>query len=74
MENYEALLREKYLLGTPKEQYEWVVNLVELNSKNERVATYLLQTVMALRDIPTISDTIKDMLDITIDVSLKSLK
>ena len=28
MENYEDLLRRKYLLGTPKEQFEWVENLV----------------------------------------------
>lgn len=54
MENYEDLLRRKYLLGTPKEQFEWVENLVKENSNFKAKITYANLSLQSILD--TIDD------------------
>ena len=74
MENYEDLLRRKYLLGTPKEQYEWVDALVKRNTDLEATVNNMGRTLVAIRDNPTIPDGIKTVLQATIEVSETRLK
>ena len=50
MENYEDLLRRKYLLGTPKEQFEWVENLVKENSNLKAKITYANLSLQGILD------------------------
>lgn len=50
MKNYEDLLRIKYLLGTPKEQFEWVENLVKENSNLKAKIAYANLSLQGILD------------------------
>jgi hypothetical protein len=71
MENYEDLLRRKYLLGTPKEQFEWVENLVKRNAKLEGAVSSLTGTLSAIKD--NTSETTQGLIQISLDVVKNSL-
>jgi hypothetical protein len=66
MENYEDLLRRKYLLGTPKEQFEWVDNLVKRNAKLEAAIYTLTQSLTSIKD--NVNEHIKDIIEIHLSV------
>ena len=67
MENYEELLNTKYLLGTPKEQYEWVDALVKRNIKLEVANNNLVITLESIKE--HCSETIQGLIDIALDVN-----
>ena len=69
MENYEDLLHRKYLLGTPKEQYEWVDDLVKRTSKLEAANSSLMLTLNSIKE--HCPETIQKLIDITIDVNCR---
>lgn len=71
MENYEDLLRRKYLLGTPKEQYEWVENLVKRNAKLEGVVSNMKLTLSSIKE--NCNETIQGLIQNTLDVTEKHL-
>lgn len=71
MENYEDLLRRKYLLGTPKEQFEWVENLVKRNAKLEAAASSLIGTLTAIKG--NTNETTQGLIQISLDVVNNSL-
>jgi hypothetical protein len=71
MENYEDLLRKKYLLGTPKEQYEWVENLVKRNAKLEGVVSNMKITLSSIKG--NCNETIQGLIQNTLDVTEKHL-
>ena len=71
MENYEDLLRRKYLLGTPKEQFEWVDNLVKRNSKLEAAVSNLTGTLTTIKD--NTNETTQGLIQISLDVINGSL-
>lgn len=73
MENYEDLLRRKYLLGTPKEQYEWVDGLVQRNAKLEAAVSNLMRTMVAIKDTPNIGDGTKICCEATIYATVNNL-
>lgn len=67
MGNYEDLLRRKYLLGTPKEQYEWVENLVKRNAKLEGAVSNMKTTLSSIKE--NCNETIQGLIQITLDVT-----
>lgn len=69
MENYEDLLRRKYLLGTPKEQYEWVEGLVVDNCTLQAQVHSMLMALTAIRDTMGTSETIQRIINIVLDVN-----
>jgi len=71
MENYEDLLRRKYLLGTPKEQFEWVDNFVKRNAKLEGAVSSLTGTLSAIKD--NTNETTQGLIQISLDVVKNSL-
>lgn len=71
MENYEDLLRRKYLIGTPKEQFEWVDSLVKRNSKLEAAVSSLTGTLTAIKD--NTNETTQGLIKISLDVVNGSL-
>jgi len=71
MENYEDLLRRKYLLGTPKEQFEWVDNLVKRNAKLEGAVSSLTGTLSAIKD--NTNEKTQGLIQISLDVVKNSL-
>ena len=69
MQNYEELLRTKYLLGTPKEQYEWVDTLVNRNCKLEASVSHLILTLNSIKE--QCSEHTKQFIETVIDINLK---
>ena len=67
MENYEDLLRRKYLLGTPKEQFEWVENLVKRNAKLEGTVSNMKITLNSIKE--NCNETIQGLIQNTLDVT-----
>ena len=67
MENYEDLLRRKYLFGTPKEQYEWVENLVKRNAELEGAVSNMKTTLSSIKE--NCNETIQGLIQITLDVT-----
>ena len=75
MENYEDLLRRKYLIGTPKEQFEYVDNLSKSKAK---ISAALINSNTIIESLLEADDTapighFKTMLQIILEINTKAI-